>query len=53
MTDTLTALQYPHWLMVAGALFLVLGLVGLAFGRNRNGKAANRKAANESGSSGR
>jgi hypothetical protein len=24
-------MQYPHWLMVAGAVFLALGFVGFAF----------------------
>ena len=26
-------MEYPHWLMVAGAILVVLGLVGLAFRR--------------------
>jgi len=29
-------MQYPHWLMVAGAILVVLGFIGLAFHRNRN-----------------
>ena len=29
----LQALQWPHWLIVAGAILVVLGLVGLAFHR--------------------
>jgi hypothetical protein len=37
MIDALSALQYPHWLMIAGAVQVVLGFVGLAF--RRNGKA--------------
>jgi hypothetical protein len=36
MTNVLSALQYPHWLMVAGAVLVVLGFVGFAFSRNRN-----------------
>jgi hypothetical protein len=24
-------MQYPHWLMVAGALLVVIGLIGFAF----------------------
>jgi hypothetical protein len=36
MTEALSALQYPHWLMVAGAVLVVLGFVGLAFRRNGN-----------------
>jgi LPXTG-motif cell wall-anchored protein len=43
MTDILSGMQYPHWLMVVGAALLLLGLVGLAFGRNRNGKAGDRE----------
>jgi hypothetical protein len=38
MTDALSALQYPHWLMVAGAVLVVFGFIGFAFGRNRNPK---------------
>jgi hypothetical protein len=26
----LSSIEYPHWLMIAGALLLLLGLVGLA-----------------------
>ena len=29
-------MQYPHWLMVAGAVLVVLGIIGLAFRQNRN-----------------
>jgi hypothetical protein len=32
----LTAMQYPHWLMVAGAVLVLLGFIGFAFGRNRD-----------------
>ncbi len=39
MIDALSALQYPHWLMVAGAVLVVLGFVGLAFRRNGNAEA--------------
>ena len=31
MTDAFSAMEYPHWLIVAGAILVVLGLVGLAF----------------------
>ena len=27
----LSEMQYPHWLMVAGAVFVVLGFIGFAF----------------------
>jgi hypothetical protein len=29
-------MEYPHWLMVAGAVLVVLGFIGFVF-RNRNG----------------
>jgi hypothetical protein len=29
-------MQYPHWLMVAGAVLVALGFIGLAFRQNRN-----------------
>jgi hypothetical protein len=28
-------MQYPHWLMAAGAILVVLGFVGLAFRQRR------------------
>jgi len=31
VTDALSAMEYPHWLIVAGAILVVLGLLGLAF----------------------
>ena len=30
MTDALLSMEYPHWLVIAGAILLMLGLVGLA-----------------------
>jgi hypothetical protein len=30
-------MQYPHWVMVAGAVLVVLGFIGFAFSQNRNG----------------
>jgi hypothetical protein len=30
----LSAMEYPHWLMVAGAVLVVFGLVGIAFLKN-------------------
>src|ERR1700694_557610 len=27
-------MEYPHWLMVAGAVFVVVGFIGLAFHKN-------------------
>ena len=29
-------MQYPHWLMVAGAILVVIGFIGFAFRKNRN-----------------
>jgi hypothetical protein len=29
--------EYPHWMMMAGAILVALGFTGLAFQRNRNG----------------
>jgi energy-converting hydrogenase Eha subunit E len=33
----LSAMQYPYWLMIAGAALVVIGFIGFAFSRNRNG----------------
>jgi len=32
----LSVMQYPHWMMVAGAVLVVSGVIGYAFSRNRN-----------------
>jgi hypothetical protein len=32
----LSAMQYPHWMIVAGAVLVVLGFIGFAFRQNRN-----------------
>jgi hypothetical protein len=37
MMDALSEMEYPHWMMVADAVLVVLGFVGFAFHRNRNG----------------
>jgi hypothetical protein len=29
--DLLSAMEYPHWLMVGGAVLVVLGFIGFAF----------------------
>jgi hypothetical protein len=29
-------MEYPHWLMVAGAVLVAIGFIGLAFRRNRD-----------------
>ena len=36
MTDAVSAMEYPHWLMIAGAVMVVIGFIGFAFSRNRN-----------------
>jgi hypothetical protein len=28
-------MQYPHWLMVAGACLVLVGFIGLAFHKNK------------------
>ena len=33
----LSAMEYPHWMMMAGAILVAVGFIGLAFHRNRNG----------------
>ena len=32
----LSAMEYPHWLMIAGAVLVAFGFVGFAFSKNRN-----------------
>lgn len=32
----LSAMQYSHWLMVAGAVLVALGFIGFAFRQNKN-----------------
>jgi hypothetical protein len=36
MNAILSAMQYPHWLMVAGAILVLLGFIGVTSSRNRN-----------------
>jgi hypothetical protein len=36
MMDVLPALWYPHYLMIAGAILVVVGFVGFAFRQNGN-----------------
>ena len=31
MRDALSAMEYPHWLIVVGAILVVFGIIGLAF----------------------
>ena len=32
----LSAMEYPHWLLVAGAVLVVLGFIGLALRQKRD-----------------
>jgi len=36
MANAFSSMEYPHWLIVAGAVLLVLGLVGLALRQRGN-----------------
>jgi hypothetical protein len=33
--DLLSSIELPHWLMIGGAILIVMGFLGLAFTRNR------------------
>jgi type VI protein secretion system component VasF len=36
MLRLLFELEYPHWMMVAGAVLVVLGFIGFAFSQNKD-----------------
>jgi hypothetical protein len=40
--------EYPHWMMMAGAILVAAGFIGLAFHRNRNGPVNESSRARES-----
>jgi hypothetical protein len=40
--------EYPHWMMIAGALLVAAGFIGLTFHRNRNGPVNESSRAPES-----
>ena len=40
--------KYPHWMMLAGAILVAVGFIGLAFHRNRNGPVNDLSQARES-----
>ena len=40
--------EYPHWMMMAGAILVALGFIGLAFRQNRNGLVNESSQARES-----
>jgi hypothetical protein len=37
----LSAFEYPHWLMVAGAILVVLGFLGFAFSQKNKNRGPN------------
>ncbi|EIG55837.1 hypothetical protein Bra1253DRAFT_00438 [Bradyrhizobium sp. WSM1253] len=43
----LSTIEYPHWLMLAGAVLVLAGLVGWAFQRNRQAAEVREAAAPE------
>ena len=38
------AMQYPHWMMIAGAALIAIDLSGFALNQNRNREAAEKPA---------
>ena len=40
----LSEMEYPHWMMVAGAVLVVLGFIGFAFRQNKNGAAVDERS---------
>jgi hypothetical protein len=50
MTNAFSSMEYPHWLIVAGAVLLMLGFVGLAL-RRRGAEAELNDMASDQGPS--
>ena len=48
MTNAFSSMEYPHWLIVAGAVLLVLGFMGMAL-RQRVAQAEPKEMASEDG----
>src|SRR6266576_1932186 len=48
MLHLLVDWEYPHWMMMAGAIIVALGFMGIAFHRNRNGAVNEMSRARES-----
>ena len=46
MTNAFSSMEYPHWLIIAGVVLLVLGFIGLAFRLRKNAKANLKEMAN-------
>jgi hypothetical protein len=40
-------MQYPHWLMAAGAVLVMFGIIGFAFHQNRNAEPDQEPTENE------
>jgi hypothetical protein len=40
-----SGIQYPHWLMVAGAVLVVVGFIGFAFHKNHTEPAEKKSEA--------
>jgi hypothetical protein len=40
-------MEYPHWMMMAGAILVAAGFIGLAFHRNRNVETDHKKLGRE------
>ena len=39
--------EYPHWMMMAGAILVAVGFIGLVFHRNRNVETDQKKLGRE------
>jgi hypothetical protein len=48
MLHLLSDWEYPHWMMMAGAILVALGFMGFAFHRNRNAPGNESGRARES-----
>ena len=48
MLHLLVDWEYPHWIMMAGAILVALGFMGFAFHQNRNGPVNEPSRARES-----
>ena len=46
MANAFSSMEYPHWLIVAGAVLLVLGFIGLAFRQRKGAEAKLNEGAN-------
>ena len=46
MTNAFSSMGYPHWLIVAGAVLLVLGFIGLALSQRKDAEAELKEIAN-------